>query len=103
MSTSKKRSLAKTTQSKTKLEAHESTRECIQETQNGDDEDHIAEQEYTSMSHYNLVHKLIPMPQAMKTPDAKAAVDKQWEKLQNLSAWRDSSQKQNRGCSAGTE
>ena len=30
-----------------------------------------------SLSHYNLVHKLIPMPQAMKIPDAKAAVDKE--------------------------
>ena len=27
--------------------------------------------------HYNLVHKFIPMPQAMKIPDAKAAVDKE--------------------------
>ena len=32
-----------------------------------------------SLSHYNLVHKFIPMPQAMKIPDAKAAVDKEWE------------------------
>ena len=29
------------------------------------------------MSHYNLVHKFVPMPQAMKIPDAKAAVDKE--------------------------
>ena len=27
------------------------------------------------MSHHNLVHKFIPIPQAMKVPDAKAAVD----------------------------
>ena len=34
--------------------------------------------------HYSitiLVHKFIPMPQAMKIPAAKAAVDKEWEKL----------------------
>ena len=32
-----------------------------------------------SLSHYNLVHKFIPMPEAMKIPDAKAAVEKEWE------------------------
>ena len=40
-------------------------------------EDHIAGKGFTSMSHHNSVHKFIPMPQAMKTPDAKAAVDKE--------------------------
>ena len=30
-------------------------------------------------THYNLVHKFIPVPQAMKIPAAKAAVDKDWE------------------------
>ena len=35
----------------------------------------------------NLVHKFIPMPQAMKIPAAKAAVDKEWEKLKKISAW----------------
>ena len=39
-------------------------------------EDHIAGKGFTSMSHYNLVHKFIPMPQATKIPDAKASVDK---------------------------
>ena len=29
------------------------------------------------MTHYNVVHKFIHMPQAMKIPDAKAAVDKE--------------------------
>ena len=28
------------------------------------------------------------MPQAMKNPDAKAAVDEEWEKLEQLPAWR---------------
>ena len=31
--------------------------------------------------------KLIPMPQAMKIPAAKAAVDKECEKLEKISAW----------------
>ena len=28
-----------------------------------------------------------PMPQAMKIPAAKAAVDKEWEKLEKILAW----------------
>ena len=40
-----------------------------------------------SLQYYNLVHKFIPMPQAMKIPAAKAAVDKEWEKLEKISAW----------------
>ena len=34
---------------------------------------------FTSMSHDNLVQKFIPMPQAMKIPDAQAAVEKKWK------------------------
>ena len=49
-------------------------------------EDHIAGKENNSLQHYNLVHKSIPMPQAMKIPAAKAAVDKEWEKLEKISA-----------------
>ena len=30
---------------------------------------------------------LFPMPQAMEIPAAKAAVDKEWEKLEKISAW----------------
>ena len=51
-------------------------------------EDHIAGKGFTSMTHYNLVHKFIPMPQAMKIPDAKAAVDKEWKKLETIPAWQ---------------
>ena len=35
----------------------------------------------------NLVHKFILMPQAKNIPAAKAAVDKEWEKLEKISAW----------------
>ena len=31
-----------------------------------------------------LVHKFIPVPQAMKIPAAKAAVDEEWEKLEKF-------------------
>ena len=36
----------------------------------------------------NLLHKFIPVLQAMKILDAKAAVDKEWEKLKKLQAWQ---------------
>ena len=42
-------------------------------------ENHIAEG-MISLSHYNSVHKFLLMPQAMKIPDAKAAVEKEWKK-----------------------
>ena len=42
-------------------------------------EDYIAAKGINSLSHYNLAHKFIPMPQALKIPDAKAAVEKEWE------------------------
>ena len=40
-----------------------------------------------SLQHYNLVHKLIPMPQYIQIPTAKAAVEKEKEKLEKISAW----------------
>ena len=50
-------------------------------------EDHIAGKGENSLQHYNLVHKFILMPQALKIPAAKAAVDKEPEKLEKISAW----------------
>ena len=49
---------------------------------------HCWQKDFTSMTHYNFVHKFIPMPQAMKIPDAKAAVDKEWKKLETIPAWQ---------------
>ena len=51
-------------------------------------EDYIAGKGMNSLSRYNLVHKIIPMPQEMKIPDAKAAVEKEWEKLEKIPAWQ---------------
>ena len=54
-------------------------------------EDHIAGK---GKQHHNLVHKFIPVPQAMKIPAAKAAVDKDWEKFgENFGVEPDESQK----------
>ena len=50
--------------------------------------DHIAGKSFTSMTHYNLVHKFILMSQAMRIPDAKAAVGKEWKKLESIPAWK---------------
>ena len=50
-------------------------------------EDHIAGKGDNSLQHKNLVHKFIPVPQAMKIPAAKAAVEKEWEKLEKIPAW----------------
>ena len=62
------------------LEASESTRLRMGESLPTQHEDHIAGKGDNSLQHYNLVHKFIPMPQAMKIPAAKVAVDKEWEK-----------------------
>ena len=69
------------------LEASESTSLRMGEPLPNHHEDHIAGKGDNSLQHYNLVHKFIPMPQAMKIPAAKAAVDKEWEKLEKIPAW----------------
>ena len=69
------------------LEASESTRPRMEESLPNYHENHIAGKGDNSLQHFNLVHKFIPMPQAMKIPAAKAAVDKEWEKLEKIPAW----------------
>ena len=68
------------------LEASESTRLRMEETLPNYHEDHIAGKGDNSLQHYNLVHKFSPMPQAMKIPAVKAAVDKEWEKFEKIPA-----------------
>ena len=63
------------------LGSSESTRMRMGESFPNHHEDHIAGKGDNSRQHYNLVHKFIPMPQAMKILAAKAAVDKEWENL----------------------
>ena len=69
------------------LEADESTRMRMGNSMPHYHQDHIAGKGENSLQHFYLVHKFIPMPQAMKIPAAKAAVDKEWEKLEKISAW----------------
>ena len=61
------------------LEAGESTRLRMGESLPNHHEDHIAGKGDNSLQHYNLVHKFIPMPQAIKIPAAKSALDKEWK------------------------
>ena len=69
------------------LEADESTRMRMGNSIPHYHQDHIAGKGEYSLQHYSLVPKFIPMPQAVKIPAAKAAVDKEWEKLEKISAW----------------
>ena len=69
------------------LEADESTRMRMRNSEPPNHEDHIAGKGENSLQHCNLVHKFIPMPQALKIPTIKAAVDTEWEKLEKISAW----------------
>ena len=69
------------------LEADESARMRMGNSIPTHHEDQIAGEGDNSLQLYLLVHKFIPMPRAMKIPAAKAAVDKEWEKLEKIFAW----------------
>ena len=69
------------------LEADESTRMRMGNLIPLYHQDHISGKGENSLQHYNWVHKFILMPQAMKISAAKTAVDKEWEKLEKISAW----------------
>ena len=69
------------------LEASESTRLRMGESLPHHHQDHNAGKGDNSLQHNNLVHKFNPVPQAMKIIAAKAAVDKEWEKLEKIPAW----------------
>ena len=55
------------------LEAGESTRLRVGESLPNHHEDHIAGKGDNSLQHYNLVHKIIPTPQAMEIPRSKGS------------------------------
>ena len=81
-----------------KCEAHELTGKRTTETQNKDHEDHIAERGFNSTIVTISCTSFFHVPQAMKILDAKAAVDKEWDKLKNVPVWQESKvKKQTRG------
>ena len=55
------------------VEAHESTSKRLEGTLPKDHEHQITEKVFNSLSHYNLVHKFSPVPQAMKILDARSS------------------------------
>ena len=69
------------------VDADEYTRPRLEGAGHKPHQDHITAKAMNSMTHYSLVHKFIPMPQALKIPDAKAAVEKEWGKLEKIPAW----------------
>ena len=73
------------------VEEHKTEYACLveaDESPHKNHEDHVAGKGMNSLSHYNMVHKFVPMPRAMKIPDAKAAVEKEWVKLEKIPAWQ---------------
>ena len=75
-------------------EADESTRLRMGNSVPNYHEDHIAGTGDNSLQHYNLVHKFIPMPQAMKIPAAESSGVQGMGKIgENLSVEPDESQK----------
>ena len=62
------------------MEADETTRKRLERTIHKDLEDFIAGREINSLSHHNLVHKFIPMPQALKTREAEATGEERMAK-----------------------
>ena len=65
------------------VEANESTRKRLERTLPKDREDRIAGKginSLNSLSHYDLVRKFVPMPQATKIPESQAAVQSKEQK-----------------------
>ena len=83
------------------LEASESTRTCVWENlYQIIMKDHICRKKgntsFTALHFGSQIYSL--RLKAITIPAAKAAVDKQWQKLEKISAWKpDKSQKQKRG------
>ena len=68
------------------MESHESTRQRAEALESKTDEDRIAGKGFTSMTQKNGAY-VFPMPQVMKIPDAKAAVEQEWKVLETIPAW----------------
>ena len=85
-------------QNKTKyaciVEADESVGIRMEGSQSKTHEDHIAGRGMNSLSHYDLVHKFIPMPQAMKNTRSKGSSGERIGKIEQCSMAADESQEQ---------
>ena len=70
------------------VDADEYTRPRLEGAGHKPHQDHITAKGTSSITHDSLVRIFIPMPQASKNPDAMAAVEKEWEKLEKMPAWQ---------------
>ena len=50
-------------------------------------QDHIADAGYSSTEYQAMVHTPICIKEALRIPDARAALEKEWKKLEDLGAW----------------
>ena len=75
------------------LEADESTRLRMGESMPHYHQDHVAGKGENSLQHYNLVHKFIPMPQALKIPQRKQQWTRNGKIGENFGVEPDKSQK----------
>ena len=64
-------------------ESHESTRQRV-ESSAPSHEDHMAGKGFYFDVALQVMHKFLPMPQAMKILDAKAAVHQGWKELETI-------------------
>ena len=86
------------------VESHEATRHGAESLQSKTHEDRIAGKGFTSLTHKNLVHKFIPMPQAMIFPDAKGCRGQGIEKARdNSNMGLGKSQKQKKSYSGSAK
>ena len=70
------------------VEADESTRKRMEGCLHKNHVDQRAGKRMNSLKQYNLWDKFIPMPKALKTQDAKAAIDTERSKLEKTPAWQ---------------
>ena len=68
------------------VEAHESTRQRVESSLPKDHEDHIAGRGYNSVTHYKMVHKSIPTPQAMNNSGCESSSGQGMEEARNESS-----------------
>ena len=78
------------------VDADESTRPRLEGARHKPHQDHITTKVMNFMTHYSLVHKFIPMPQALKIPQARQRWRKMVKTGENLGMAADVGQKQER-------
>ena len=54
-------------------------------------QDNIASKGFTSADYFGMVHTPISMQEVKRNPDALKSLDKEWEKLETIPCWDNSS------------